>query len=296
MSTPSPSVLEGTIPVGEIELYFRETGQGQPVIVLHGGPDFDHTYLLPEMDRLSDSFRLIYYDQRGRGRSARNVQPEEVSIRSDVEDIEALREYFQLEAVVLLGHSWGGLLALEYAIRHPDRVSRLILLNAAPASAEDYKLLRQARLQRSGDDIETLKVIRTEVSYQQGDPDAVAAYYRIHFRAALRKPEHLEQIIQRLRSSFTNEGILNARKIEERLVNETWLLSRYNLLPYLKRLNIPTLIMHGDHDFIPVECATHIAQVIPGARFVLLNGCGHFSYLECPDGVRKEIDNFFHAT
>ena len=117
----------------------------------------------------------------------------------------------------------------------------------------------------------------------------MARYYRIHFRAALRQPEHLEKIIQSLRSSFTKEGILKARKIEERLMNETWLSSRYNLLPHLKRLNIPTLILHGDHDFIPVECATHIAQVIPGARFILLQECGHFSYLECPDEVHKEI-------
>jgi proline iminopeptidase len=58
-----PSPRDGYIPVGNAALYYREAGEGQPVLVLHGGPDFDHTYLLPDMDRLSDSFRLIYYDQ-----------------------------------------------------------------------------------------------------------------------------------------------------------------------------------------------------------------------------------------
>ncbi len=265
---------EGMVPVENAELYYREIGQGQPIILLHGGPDFDHTYLLPEMDRLSDTFRLIYYDQRGRGKSADNVQPEDVTF----------------------GHSWGGLLAMEYAIRHPDRVSRLILMNTAPASAEDYLLFQQDRRERAADDMEKLKARSSDARYLEGDPDRVAKYYRIHFRAALRRPEHLERVINSLRLSFTKEGILKAREIEERLMNETWLSSEYNLLPKLKWLSIPTLIIHGDHDLIPAECAAHIAQAIPGARFALLRECGHFSYLECPNEVRKEIGNFFHDT
>jgi proline iminopeptidase len=292
MSIPSPSLHEGAVPVEGTELFFRETGQGRPIVVLHGGPDFDHTYLLPELDRLSDAYRLIYYDQRGRGRSVEGVQPEDVTIASEVADLERLQRYFQLDTVALLGHSWGCLLALEYALRHPQRVSHLILLNTAPASAQDYLLLRRDRLLRSGDDIEKLKVIRSEEPYQQGDPDAVAAYYRVHFRAALRKPEHLESIIQRLRASFTSDGILKARRVEDRLMEETWLVPGYNLLPQLEGLHIPTLVIHGEHDFVPALCAEHVAQAIPDSRFALLSDCGHFSYLECPDEVRREIDEF----
>src|SRR5688572_22609042 len=140
-----PAIREGYIPVEKAGLYYREIGQGQPIIVLHGGPSFDHNYLLPDMDRLSDSFRLIYYDQRGRGKSAGNVKPEDVTIESEIEDMESLRDYFQLASVALLGHSWGALLAMEYALRHPERVSHLILMNTAPASHDDFKLFRQER-------------------------------------------------------------------------------------------------------------------------------------------------------
>ncbi len=289
-----PSVpREGYIPVENAALFYREVGHGQPIIILHGGPDFDHTYLLPDMDRLSDSYRLIYYDQRGRGKSADHVQPEDVTMDSDVEDLEGLRAYFELESVAVLGHSWGGLLSMEYAIRHPDRVSHLILMNTAPASHDDYRLFRQDRLERATADVEKLKARSSDSKYQEGDPDTVAAYYRIHFRAALRQPEHLERVITSLRSSFTTEGILKARAIEDRLMNETWLSGEYNLLPRLKRLSIPTLVIHGDYDVVPVECAVHIAQAIPGGRFVLLRECGHFSYLECPDEVRQAIADFF---
>src|SRR5512133_3549729 len=104
-SIPQPH--EARIPVNGAELYTREIGQGTAVIVLHGGPDFDHSYLLPELDRLSDSVRLIYYDQRGRGQSAEGVRPEDVTVASDISDIDTIREYYKLDSVVLLGHSWG---------------------------------------------------------------------------------------------------------------------------------------------------------------------------------------------
>ena len=78
-------------------------------------------------------------------------------------------------------------------------------------------------------------------------------------------------------------------------MKETWLSSEYNLIPKLKQLNIPTLVIHGDTDLIPLESASHIAQAIHGARFVLLGKTGHFSYLESPDAVRKEIIYFFHG-
>jgi proline iminopeptidase len=283
------------VAVENAELYFRETGRGQPVFELHGGPDFDHSSLLPEMDRLSDSMRMIYYDQRGRGRSARDVQPEDVSVESEIRDLERLREYFELERAAVLGHSWGAVLALEYARRHPRRVSHLILLNSAPVSEDDRMLFRRERERRWPGDVEELKAMAPGEGYKAGEPDAVADYYRVHFRATVRRPEQLEDVVRRLRASFTREGILKARAIEDRLVNETWLSGGYNLLPQLKELDVPTVVIHGEQDFIPVECAAHIAEAIPGAQLVVLKGCGHFSFLECPEEMGKAVEDFING-
>jgi proline iminopeptidase len=94
---------ESRIPVGtSASLYAREIGHGPPIIVLHGGPDFDQRYLLPDLDRLADAFRLIYYDQRGRGRSAEHVQPDDVTLASDVGDLDRVRQHFHLETAALL--------------------------------------------------------------------------------------------------------------------------------------------------------------------------------------------------
>ena len=106
-------------------LFCREVGEGPPIVVVHGGPDFDHCYFLPELDRLADSFRLVYYDQRGRGRSADGVRAEDVTLGSEIDDLDRVRSHFGLESIAVLGHSWGGVLAMEYAVRHPERVSQL---------------------------------------------------------------------------------------------------------------------------------------------------------------------------
>jgi proline iminopeptidase len=286
---------ESLVPVGGAELYAREIGKGISVIVLHGGPDFDHSYLLPELDRLSDAFHLIYYDQRGRGRSAVGVKPEDVTLASDIADMEKVRQYFKLDSVVLLGHSWGTVLALEYAVRYPQRVSRMILMNPAPASADDYKQLRKEWLETRPDDTVRRKAIAASAAYQGGDPDAVTAYYRIHFKPAFARTEDYEKFMHRLTASFNKEGILKARAVEDQLMKDTWSKPEYNLLPKLKSLKIPTLVIYSDHDFIPTGTAEHITQAIPNARMVTLKNCGHFPYLECPDALREQINAFFRA-
>jgi proline iminopeptidase len=294
------SPRESRVPAGTASLYARDIGRGQPFLVLHGGPDFDHGYLLPDLDRLADAYRLIYYDQRGRGRSADGVRAADVTLASDVEDVDRVREYFELASTGLLGHSWGAVLALEYALRHPNRVSHLILMNPAPASASDVADLRRYYVEKLGPaGMSRQRALVQSAAYQQGDPDAVAARYRIHFKPALKRAEHYEKLMATMKSGFVaqrKQGIVKARAVEDRLMHETWELNGYDLMPKLASLRMPTLVIWGDYDFIPVSIPTHIAQAIPGSRLVTLKDCGHFAYLECPSEVRAALDEFLRST
>lgn len=286
-------LAEGFIPVPGADLYYRAVGRGRPLIVLHGGPDFDHTYLLPDLDRLADSYRLIYYDQRGRGRSTGAV--ESVSVASEVDDLDRLREFFDLESIAVLGHSWGGLLALLYALRRPERVSHLILLNTAPATAAGILATRHERLRRSAADAEQLAALRDSPRFAAGDPAAVGGYWQQLYRStAFHRPENAG----RLDLSFPNspaEGVRRAWAIEERLYVDTYALATFNLIPELGRLALPTLVVHGAADFVPLAEVEQIAGAIPGARLVVLAECGHFAYIEAPGGVRRALAQFFAA-
>jgi proline iminopeptidase len=284
----------GLVSAGAARLHFRDVGDGPPVVVLHGGPDFDYDYLLPELDRLADHCRVIFYDQRGRGRSADGVRPDDVTIESEMEDLETIRRHFGLDSMAVLGHSWGGVLAMEYANRHPERLTHLVLMNTAPASHGDVQAFRQhlARLRRAGD-VEAMRQLAATGAFQAGDLDAESEYYRIHYRPTLRSPELLDRLLPRLRRNFTPERVCTARAIEARLYDQTWSSPDYDLVPGLLGLPAPTLILHGQHDFVPAGMVARIAEAIPAARLTVLPRCGHFAYMEAPDTVAEHVRALF---
>jgi proline iminopeptidase len=285
-------VREGYIPVPGAELYFREVGNGPALVILHGGPDFNHNYLLPEVDRLSSAFRLIYYDQRGRGKSSRDVAPDGVNLESEIDDLDEVRRYFGLDTIAVLGHSWGGLLAMEYVTRHAERVSHLVLLNAAPASHADLQHFRQQRQAAEAPTLAKMDAVASRPGYAAGDVEMDTEYYRAHFGKALSRPDELESVVRRLRSHFTPNDIVKARAIEDRLCAETWLSPEYDVLARLRKTQVQALIIHGDNDVIPLQCATRVAEALSGSRLVVLRGCGHFAYLERPAEVLDAIVDF----
>src|SRR5260370_13592079 len=132
-------------------------------------------------------------------------------------------------------------------------------------------------------------------AYREGDAEAVAARYRLHFKPALKRLEDNEKLMATVKAGFISqgkEGIVKARAVEDRLMRDTWQVDGYDLLPKLRTLSIPTLVISGDHDFIPGEIAAHIARAIPNAQLVTLRNCGHFVYLECTGDVRNALNDF----
>jgi proline iminopeptidase len=284
-------VRQAFVRVDGARLFVAELGDGAPLVVLHGGPDFDHAYLRPELDRLAGATRLVYYDQRGRGRSSAGVRPTDVTMESELRDLDALRAHLGLESTAVLGHSWGAVVAMAYAARHPERVSHLVLLNPAPASRADWVVLAESlERNRPAADVARLAEVAETPAFREGDAHAEADYYRAHFRMTLRRPDLLEELVGRLRRHFTADGVLAARAVEERLYDETCRTDDFDLLPGLRGLGgVPTLVLTGEHDFIPVETAVRIADAVPGARLAVLPDCGHFTFLERPDDVRAEV-------
>ena len=283
------TISESYVAIDGAELFVREAGHGRPILVIHGGPDFDHSYLLPGLDRLADSYRLIYYDQRARGRSRGDLRLEEIDIDRYVEDLDRLRQHLRLESAALLGHSWGGCVALHYALRHPERVSHLILLNTAPASHEDVAAMRAERSRRSAPHRVRLDQLASSVAYEQGDPETVAEYYRIDFATTFKRPEDS----RRLNLTWKREDILKGRAIEDRLSRGLYWVEGFTILPELRKLRVPTLVIHGERDFFPLASSARIAEAIPGARLVTLPDSGHFSYVDAPEQVHEAIDGFF---
>ena len=179
-------------------------------------------------------------------------------------------------------------MAMEYAIRYPERASHLVLLNTAPASNADLLDFRRLRQATEPQTLAKMRVIASSAAYAKGDIETEAEYYRAHFSTSLHRKELVELIVARLRVHFSPADVCKARAIEERLYAQTWLAPDYNLLARLRRSTARTLIIHGADDMFPRDCARHTADAIPGTRLVVLEECGHFAFLECPERVMHE--------
>lgn len=262
-----------------VSLFERRVGRGPPVVVLHGGPGAHHDYLLPGFDALADGRSLIYYDQRGGGRSPAK-HAVDVGWREQVADLEALRILWGMPRMTLAGYSWGGLLAMLYATEHPARVDRLALVSPAPA-------WRAAR-----------DVFERRFSERNMAPALQAERHRL--RTSTLRDDDLERYRQRVFELSVAPYFhdperardLTPFRVTARTQQEVWAsLADFDLRPALARLELPALVIHGDDDPIPTDSAREIARLLNG-DFHLLADCGHVPHVEAFDQFRRHLDDF----
>ncbi len=263
-----------------VELLERRIGSGPEVVVLHGGPGAHHDYLLPGFDTLARGRTLIYYDQRGGGRSAvgRDVP---VDSTEQVEDLEALRVVWGLERLHLCGYSWGALLAILYALTYPDRVASLALVSPAPARDDErasYEAVLAAR--NATPELAAERAALAASGLKLSDP---ASHARRLFELAVAGYFHDPAKVRDL-TPFRVTG---------RTQQAVWasLGEDYDFRPQLRALHLPAMVLHGDDDPIPVATARATAEAL-GAEFVLLPDSGHVPHVEAPREFTAALDRF----
>jgi proline iminopeptidase len=263
-----------------VELFVRRIGEGPPVVVLHGGPGADHDYLRPGFDALARGRELIYYDQRGGGRSA-VPRDAPVGWTEQVADLEALRGIWGLDRVTIAGYSWGGLLALLYALEQPHRVERLALISPAPVWRAARDRFEQAFSRRNLDPVfqEERRQLR-ESGLRERDPEAFQQrIFELSVGPYFYDPSRARE--------------LTPFRVTGRTQQEVWTsLGDFDLRPKLPSLRgIPALVLHGENDPIPVETARAAAELI-GARFRPLARCGHVPYVEAFAEFERAVGTF----
>jgi proline iminopeptidase len=249
------------------------------VAVLHGGPGAQHDYLLPGFDVLAQGRTLVYYDQRGGGRSAvgRAVP---VGWREQVEDLEALRRLWGIERLAICGYSWGGLLGMLYAITHPSRIERLALVSPAPAARRERAEFEANLARRNG----TPELLEERARLQASDlrHTDLQAYNQRLFELAVAGYFHDPALAREL-TPF---------RITGRTQQEVWdSLGDFDVRPALERLDIPALVLHGDDDPIPLATAAATATALR-APLKILPDCGHVPYVEAPEAFLAALDPF----
>jgi len=283
---PNVPSKEGFVKTANGQLYYQTMGQGDPVIVIHGGPGMDQGYLLPGMATLAQKHQVVFYDQLGCGRSTATVIDEShITINSFVEDIETLRKALKFEKVTIVGHSWGGMLAMYYAVKYPKNIKKLVLMNTVTsAGMEEFLDEVEKRTMPSAGEFEKLKASQ---EFIDSDPQAIAQYYRLFFQYYFHNPKDLEKLNLQLEPKGAATGVKVAKILEESIFGKYT-----DQHDDLQKLKIPTLIIRGESDVIPMSAANSMAHSIKGSKLVVLKNCGHFPYIEQPAQWLEAVEMF----
>lgn len=270
-------------------IYVRVIGDGAPILFIHGGPGLDHTYLLPHMGELAKDHQLIFYDQRAGGKSSINVDSSTISRSGFLLDIENIRISLGLDHWVVLGHSWGGLLAMQYATVHQDHVNALILVNSTPASTELQQIAQQKSIDsETEDELEArMAIIRSE-AFKNDDPQAYEELYRLLFESEFYDRKYLDSLDLNFQPSFAETG--------RKLRHLTRDYSEYDVHMDLEELEIPVLIIYGAIDPLTEISSSDLENFIPESKLVIIPESGHFPFIESKGFFFNEVRSFISAT
>ncbi len=271
------------ISIRDVSLHVKIIGHGYPFVLMHGGPGAD-LYTLLSFKPCADQFTLVFYDHRCNGRST-GAEVSTMTWENLTADADALREKLGFEKWAVLGHSFGGNVALEYALRYPQRVSHLVLVN----TGADYRWARE-----NG----------PKVLAQRGySPEMVTLAGR--FLNGQIEPKEMFPSLMKLGKAYSPylspwqmphmilTGLQTRLQPEAMIFGETQLLRNWNIMDRLSEITAPTLVIAGREDFIyPPVHQQELAAGIPNARLVLIDRAGHNPQDEQPAEVQRVLRDF----
>ncbi len=264
-------------------IYYETQGNSTetPLFVLHGGPGFEHRYFhySNAFETISQQRKVIYYDQRGCGQSPRLKDADSFRLIDQIADLDELRAHLGYAKMDVLGHSWGGFLAIAYAARHPERINKLILCDSvAPKWSDTIFLFSQvfpeSRARENADSF----------AAELGDQAAIDRWTKEYLPRLFYSPTKRDSFLQKA-SSLTYQEFVNSSVHRD--------IGRFDLSHELLKFQFPTLIITGRYDMnVAPLVAYKFHKAIVGSQFVVFEQSGHLPFFEEPDEFAKVMEQF----
>jgi proline iminopeptidase len=273
--------------IRDVSLYVEVLGHGDPVVLMHGGPGLDHVSLTP-FRRLADRQTVVLYDHRCNGRS--NGPPvTSMTWENLTADADALRHELGFARWAVLGHSFGGHVALEYVLRYPERVSRLVLLDTAGDAWWSQEHAAEVLAGR-GSSRGTVAAARRFYSGRVSSRD----FARIALRL-MPAYDHRFSLLRLARETLGGGWRMRTRP--EALVFGGRMSRGWSVMDRLGEIHVPTLVLAGRDDFLfPPESQALLAAGIPEARLRIIERAGHNPQSERPTETIAEVARFLAGT
>ncbi|MFV8282757.1 alpha/beta fold hydrolase [Christiangramia marina] len=278
---------EETIEYKDGKLHYRTYGAGEPVLIINGGPGIGSDGFGELAQLLSENNRTITYDQRGTGNSKiLSNNDADYTIDLMVEDIEVLRKHLGYENWIVLGHSFGGMLAYAYAAKYPERVRAMIQSHSGGMDLRlrDYPNLHD-RLSRSQRD--ELNQLVMKINF--GDTLRETRYQRAKLMA-------IAYLNDSTRTSEVAERLMNTDRAINSQVWANMNLINFDVSEEMKKFNKPVLILNGVDEIVHKDIAIYADSVLPESRLILMDDCGHYGWFEKPEIYLKEVKEFLKSS
>ena len=259
----------------------RGDGPGTPLFVANGGPGFDHMYLMcgDVWDRIAKGRKVVFYDQRGNGKSSELKEGQPCGLAEQIDDLDALRAHLKFDKIDLLGHSWGGYLVMAYASRHPEHIAHLLIVDSGAPKIQDTLFLFKNIYPETTEREDALAF-----DVELGDEKAIVADLNDYMSMIFYSPEQRDAFLARS-SSFDY-----TQKVNKAVWGD---LQRFDLNPELPHFKFPTLVITGRYDFnVAPSVAYAIHKAIPNSEFAVFEKSGHLPFCEEPDAFIRRVEGF----
>jgi proline iminopeptidase len=263
-------------------LHYDVVGKGPKVVMLSGGPGFSPEYLRPVAEKLGGKYAFVLLHQRGTGKSVLDkYDAETISLKNLVLDLEALRKELKVNQLTIVGHSFGGILTMMYAREYPQNVAAIAFVDAGgPTLASVPKFTANLDSRFSEED-------RAAIREWSGDKSK-----ENHKRAVLEitKAKTAAYFADRSKAKALIDSLHEDSFSDRMFWSVVPQMMTLDLRAGLEKVEAPVLVMHGKQD--PLESAEEVHKTFPGSKLVLLEGAGHFPWLEQPDAFYEALGSF----
>lgn len=289
-----PPAREGYLVTSDsARIFYRVVGNApDTIIALHGGPGGDLEQIMPDFGPLTRRHTVIFYDQRGGGRSELPRDTTRLFVARQIADLDELRLFFRLSQTSLVAHSFGPLLAAAYALDHPAAVRRMVFLGPV-SPVRDSVFVRMSRTLRSRLDStqrQQAALASRRMSDSTADAEAACrAYWDIYMLPRLAEPERTRGLLK-LDLCAGGATALRYRPTTNRVVAQSF--GDWDLRDRLRHLDVPTLVIHGEQDAIPMDLVELWVSALPHAELMRVPRAAHFPYAERPDIVWPAVEAF----
>lgn len=276
-----------TIQIRDASLFVEVIGQGYPLLLMHGGPGLDHTTLL-SLKPLADQYTLIFYDHRCNGRS-NGADVSSMTFENLTADADTLRQMLGFDTWAVLGHSFGGNVALEYALRYPQSLSHLVLMNTG---GDQWWVNQNAPeiLAKRGYSTNAVQAARRFYNGELAPDEFTSTFMK--FMKAYNYQNNLVEIAQEILF-----GQMPKIRPETLIFGYSQLLNGWTVMDRLSEIKVPTLVIAGRHDFLfPPEHQAILADRLPNAQLELIECAGHNPHDEQSTVVIELLNRFLAET